>query len=131
VDSIDHGTMLDYEGATLMAKRGTWLVPTLETFQHGAAVGTATGQEQVEVEKTKAILRYQKAAFQLALANHVKIAFGVDDNPDSLNKEFHALVVGGMNPLQALQSATINAAELLGMAEQIGSLEPGKYADII
>ena len=42
VDSIEHGTMLDDEGATLMAKRGTWLVPTLETFQHGAAVGTAT-----------------------------------------------------------------------------------------
>jgi len=119
------------EGAALMAKRGTWLVPTLETFQHGAAVGTSTGQEEIEVAKTKAILKYQKAAFQRALANHVKIAFGVDDNPDFLAKEFPALVAGGMSPLQALQSATIHAAELLGMSDQAGSLEPGKYADII
>jgi len=131
VDSIEHGTMLDDEGAALMAKRGTWLVPTLETFQHGAAVGTSTGQEEIEVAKTKAILKYQKAAFQRALANHVKIAFGVDDNPDFLAKEFPALVAGGMSPLQALQSATIHAAELLGMSDQAGSLEPGKYADII
>ena len=46
VDSIEHGTMLDDEGAALMAKRGTWLVPTLETFQHGAAVGTSTGRKR-------------------------------------------------------------------------------------
>lgn len=131
VDSIEHGTMLDEEGAALMEQKGTWLVPTLETFQRGAAIGTATGQDPIEVQKTKEILRYQGPAFQRALAHHLKIAFGVDDDPDFLDNEFEALVNGGMKPLQAIQAATVNASQLLGMADQVGTIEPGKFADII
>jgi imidazolonepropionase-like amidohydrolase len=131
VDSIEHGTMLDEEGAILMAERGTWLVPTLEIFQRGVAVGTSTGYEPVEVEKGKAILPFQQPAFHRALQHRVKIAFGLDDDPDFLDKEFAALVRAGMTPLQALQSATINAADLLDLSDRIGTLEAGKYADLI
>src|SRR5213076_1154952 len=53
VDSIEHGTMLDDEGAALMEKRGTWLVPTLYTFQHGVELGTSHGQDPVSLAKTK------------------------------------------------------------------------------
>jgi imidazolonepropionase-like amidohydrolase len=59
------------------------------------------------------------------------MAFGLDDDPDFLDNEFVALVKGGMTPTEALQSATVNAAELLGLSEQIGTIEAGKFADVI
>src|SRR6202040_2769234 len=67
VDSIEHGTMLDEEGAALMAKKGTWLVPTLFTFQHGVEVGLNQGQDPISLEKCRTILRYQQPAFERAL----------------------------------------------------------------
>jgi imidazolonepropionase-like amidohydrolase len=131
VDSIEHGTMMDEEGAELMEKQGTWLVPTLYTFQHGVEQGLSQGKEAIEVEKEKAILKYQQAAFSLALKHHLKIAYGIDDDPDFVSNEFGALVRGGMTPLQAIQAATINGSQLIGMADQIGTLEAGKFADIV
>ncbi len=131
VDSIEHGTMLDEEGATLMAERGTWLVPTLYTFQHGVEIGISRGYDPVSVEKGKTILKNQEPAFRLALEHKLKIAFGLDDDPDVLPKEFEALVRGGMSPLDAIRAATVNASDLLGMSKDIGTIEPGKFADII
>jgi len=130
VDSIEHGTMLDEEGATLMEKKGTWLVPTLETFQRGAEENYP-GQEQLSTDKDKAIVKFQAAAFQRALQHHVKIAFGVDDDPDYLDREFVALVRGGMKPVEAVQAATVRAADLLGLSDRIGSLDGGKLADVV
>jgi imidazolonepropionase-like amidohydrolase len=83
------------------------------------------------LEKSKAILKFLQPAFARALKYNLKIAFGLDDDPDVLAKEFGALVRGGMTPLGALQAATVNGAELLGVSEQIGTIEPGKCADII
>jgi imidazolonepropionase-like amidohydrolase len=131
VDSIEHGTMLDDEGAALMAEKGTWLVPTLYTFYRTVEIGASLGLDPVSLEKSKAILKFLQPAFARALKYHLKIAFGLDDDPDVLAKEFGALVRGGMTPLGALQAATVNGAELLGVSEQIGTIEPGKYADII
>jgi imidazolonepropionase-like amidohydrolase len=129
VDSIEHGTVLDEETAQLMAERGTWLVPTLETFQRGVEMGLTSGQEPIMLEKGKAILRYQQPAFERALRHHVKIAFGLDDEPKFTTREFSALVTAGLTPLQALQTATTNAASLLGV--DAGVLEAGKLADVI
>jgi imidazolonepropionase-like amidohydrolase len=131
VDSIEHGTVLDDEGAELMAQRGTWLVPTLYAFQHGVEKGTSLGADPASVAKGEAILPLQRAAFQLALKHSLKIAYGVDEDPDFVSKEFGALVRGGMPPLAAIQAATINAAELIGMSKEIGTIEPGKFADIV
>ena len=131
VDSVEHGTMLDEEGATLLAQKGTWLVPTLGVFQRLPDIDLGSGHDPLSVEKSKAILKFQSAAFRRALQYHVKIAFGVDDDPDFLDREFSALVNGGMKPVEALQAATVNAAELLGLSDQIGSIEPGKFADVI
>src|SRR5712691_4655491 len=113
VDSIEHGTMLDDEGAALMAKKGTWLVPTLYTFQLGVELGTSHGQDPISLAKTKEIVAHQQPAFTRALQAHLKIAVGIDDEPQYLPKEIEALVRGGMTPLQALQTATMNGAALL------------------
>jgi imidazolonepropionase-like amidohydrolase len=131
VDSIEHGTILDDEGAELMARKGTWLIPTLETFQRGPVVAASLGSDPVSIAKQKAILPLQQAAFERALKYHVKIAYGVDDDPEYVSKEFEALVRGGLSPLGAIQAATINAAELLGWTKDMGAIESGKYADIV
>jgi imidazolonepropionase-like amidohydrolase len=131
VDSIEHGTMLDEEGAELMARKGTWLVPTLEGFQRLDLLGTSSGADAVSIEKGKAILSSLPVAFRRAMRHHVKIAFGVDDDPAFLDREFIALLQEGMKPVEALQAATVNAAELLGLSDQIGSIEAGKYADVV
>jgi imidazolonepropionase-like amidohydrolase len=114
-----------------MVKRGTWLVPTLSVIQRYGETGSARGVNPIVLEKSERILRYQSAAFRCALKQHVRIAFGLDDQPDFLPKEFLAMVRGGMKPIEALQAATIDAAELLGLSDQIGYIEPGKVADII
>jgi imidazolonepropionase-like amidohydrolase len=129
VDSVEHGTMLDDEGAALMAQKGTWLIPTLQVFQRYVEIGEKL--EPVTFAKAKAILKHQQPAFERALKHKVKIAYGVDDDPDYALREFGALVNGGMKPIQAIQAATIRGAELCGMADKIGSIEPGKFADII
>jgi imidazolonepropionase-like amidohydrolase len=81
--------------------------------------------------KTKEILAHQQPAFARALEAHLKIAVGIDDEPQYLPKEVEALVRGGMTPLQALQAATIRGAELLNWSDRIGTIEPGRLADII
>jgi imidazolonepropionase-like amidohydrolase len=133
VDSIEHGTMLDEEGAKLMEQHGTWLVPTLYCFQHDMETGLSKGRDPDSFAKGQAILAAQGPAFKLALAHHIKIAYGVDDDDvdESVSREFGALVAGGMTPLGALQAATINAATMLGKDKQFGSIEPGHFADII
>jgi len=131
VDSIEHGTMLDDEGAALMQRKGIWLVPTLYTFQYGAAQGEKLGLEPVMLAKVRRIISAQGPAFRRALAHRVRIAFGLDNTPDLLPREFDALVRGGLTPLQAIQTATVNAAELLGQKDALGSVEKGRYADLV
>jgi imidazolonepropionase-like amidohydrolase len=85
----------------------------------------------VSFAKGVAILKEQGPAFHRALDHHLKIAYGVDDEPEFVSKEFGALVRGGMKPIEALRAATINGAELTGRSKDIGSIEPGKFADIV
>ena len=131
VDSIEHGTVLDEEGAKLMEQRGTWLVPTLFCFQHDMETGLSQGRDPVSFAKGVAIIKEQGPAFKRALDHHLKIAYGIDDDADFVSKEFGALVRGGMTPIEALRAATINGAELLGREKEIGTIETGKYADIV
>ena len=130
VDSIEHGTVLDEEGARLMEAKGIWLVPTLSTFQYGIEQGEKLGLEPVMLEKLRSIIKFQPGAFHLALKHHLKIAFGLDNAPKLLPREFVALVNGGMQPIDAIRAATTNAAELLNWPD-CGSIETGKVADLI
>jgi len=100
-------------------------------FQHDIETGLSQGRDPVSFAKGVAILKEQEPAFHRALAHNLKIAYGLDDDPDYVSKEFGALVRGGMTPIDALRAATVNAAELLGRSAEIGSIEPGKFADIV
>jgi imidazolonepropionase-like amidohydrolase len=131
VDSIEHGSLLDDEGAQLMVQKGTWLVPTIDVELRTLEMGASFGVEPVMMAKEKEVVRLKRAGFEKALRYHVKIAFGVDDDPDYLTREFDAMVAWGMKPVEALQAATVNAAQLLGIADQVGTIEPGKTADIV
>jgi imidazolonepropionase-like amidohydrolase len=127
--SIEHGTFMDDEGRALMKRYGTYLVPTLEVRD---CVGANYPEEFVA--KARNIMTAQLVNFRKAVEAGVKIGFGTDigvcrfgDNA----KEFKLMVDNGMSPMRAIQAATIVDAELLGQSQQIGSITPGKRADII
>jgi imidazolonepropionase-like amidohydrolase len=133
-DTIEHGSFLDEEALRMMKERGTWFVPTLLA---GEAVGKGPVAKTMPPElqaKGAAALAKRSDTFRMALKLGVKIAFGTDSgvSPHGTNaKEFALMVEHGMSPLAALRSATSDAAKALGMEDEIGTLEPGKLADVI
>jgi imidazolonepropionase-like amidohydrolase len=127
--SIEHGTLMDDEGRMLMKQHGTYLVPTLEVRE---CVGANYAPEFVA--KAEQIMSAQLANFRKAVNAGVKIGFGTDIGvcPFGHNaREFSLMVANGMTPMQALQAATVADAQLLGMADKLGSIKPGKLADLI
>jgi imidazolonepropionase-like amidohydrolase len=127
--SIEHGTLMDDEGRALMKQYDTYLVPTLEVRD---CVGANYPAEFVA--KAGKIMGAQLVNFRKAVDAGVKIAFGTDigvcrfgDNA----REFKLMVDNGMTPMQAIQSATVIDAELLGQSQGIGSIAKGKWADLI
>jgi imidazolonepropionase-like amidohydrolase len=127
--SIEHGTLMDDEGRALMKQHGTYLVPTLETRE---CVGENYPPEFVA--KAKQIMSFQLQNFRKAVEAGVKIAFGTDIGvcPFGRNgREFNLMVQNGMTPMQAIQSATVGGADLLGIADKLGSIKQGKLADLI
>src|SRR5690606_12564265 len=135
VASIEHGSFLDEEGAKMMAERGTYLVPTLmagEAAQRAAEAGILTG---LRAEKAHAAATAMRKSIKIALAHGVPIAFGSDAGvgPHGGSARELTLLVewGGMTPMQAIQTATRNSATLLGWEDRIGTLERGKFADVI
>jgi imidazolonepropionase-like amidohydrolase len=134
IDSIEHGSFLDDEALRMMKERGTYLVPTLIA---GEWTGGRAEERHFPPEiaaKAKMALAARSGMFRKALAMGVKIAFGTDSavSPHGLNaKEFGLMVAHGMKPAAALRSATASAADLLGIAKTVGTLEPGKQADVV
>jgi imidazolonepropionase-like amidohydrolase len=127
--SIEHGTLMDDEGRALMKQHGTYLVPTLETRE---CVGTNYPPEFVA--KANQIMAFQLQNFRKAVEAGVKIAFGTDIGVCPFGKngrEFNLMVQNGMTPMQAIQSATVAGADLLGVADRVGSVKRGKLADLI
>ncbi len=135
VNSIEHGTFMDDEGIQLMKQYGTWLVPTIIAGKSTADSAKIPGYYS-EIVTPKALttgLQIQ-ATFAKAYKAGVKIAFGTDAGvfPHGKNWiEFGYMVEAGMPAMEAIKAATINAAELLGEKNKLGSIEVGKLADII
>jgi imidazolonepropionase-like amidohydrolase len=135
VSSIEHGSFLDEEGATLMGQRGTFLVPTLsaaEAVERAAKSGVLKG---LRAEKALAAAAAARHATKIALAKGVPIALGTDAGviPHGTNaREFFLMVDwGGLTNMQAIQAGTLNGAKLLGWDKNLGSLTTGKWADIV
>ncbi|HEX8800670.1 MAG TPA: amidohydrolase family protein [Terriglobales bacterium] len=130
VDSIEHGMYISDADLQTMVAHGTYYVPTLFVGEY-VAQGRAAAGAQVWVD----MIKIHEDTFRRALKAGVKIAFGTDaggfDWKIDPAKEFAIMVKYGMTPAQALRSATVTASELLGMQEKIGSLEAGKFADIV
>ncbi len=134
VHSIEHGSYLDAETATLMAERGVFLVSDVYADEHSLTHGEALGLDPAHLVKARAVSGQFRESFKLAHAAGVKIAFGTDASvfPHGENARQFALYVAlGMSPMEALQSATVNAAELIGVSEDVGTIEAGKRADLI
>ena len=135
VDSVEHGTYMDREAMGLMKRHKTWYVPTISAGRWVGELAEQPGRlpEVVRV-KAAAIGPQIQDTFARAYDAGVAIAFGTDAgvSPHGANvREFEYMVEAGMPALEALQSATINAATLLRPADEIGSLQEGRYADIV
>ena len=133
VASIEHGVYVDDEGLRLMKERGTYLVADIYDAEW-IRQGKAAGFPQDFADKQPEGDEIQRQAFKKAVQMGVKIAFGTDASvyPHGLNaRQFAWQVKYGQTPMQAIQSATIGAADLIGRDNNAGSLEPGKWADLI
>jgi imidazolonepropionase-like amidohydrolase len=134
IDSIEHGSYLDDAGIAAMKKNGTYLVPTLYLADWFLENAARIGAPEYGVNKGREIFPIARRNFQNAVKQGVKVAFGTDSAvyPHGLNaREFALYVKLGMTPLQAIQSATINAADLAKMSADLGTIEAKKFADII
>src|SRR5437870_11382494 len=135
VSSIEHGSFLDEEGAMLMGQRGTFLVPTLsaaEAVERAAKTGVLKG---LRAEKALAAAAAARHATKIAIAHKIQIALGTDAGviPHGTNaREFFLMVDwGGMTNMEAIKAGTLNGEKLLGWDNHLGSLTPGKWADIV
>ena len=135
VNSIEHGTFMDDEGMELMKQYGVWLVPTITAGKSTADSAKIPGYySDIVTPKALATGPQIQATFSKAYKAGVKIAFGTDAGvfKHGLNwLEFGYMIEAGMPAMDAIKAATINAADLLGMKNQLGSIETGKIADIV
>ena len=135
IRSIEHGIYLDDEAVQLMLERGTWLVPTLvaprgviDAAEAGASIPEAS------VAKAREVVETHRTSFARAVDAGVKVAMGTDSGvtPHGQNlRELGLMVEGGMSPMQAIVATTRSAAELMGVEDELGTLEAGKRADLV
>jgi imidazolonepropionase-like amidohydrolase len=137
VDSIEHGTYADAESYKLFKAHGAYFVPTMlvgeKVVEHAKAHPEDLNPSTVQ--KALTVVPYMLTNMHNAYAAGVKIAFGTDtfgmSNHGENAQEFASLVRAGMPPMEAIKAATWNAADLIGDTDDIGTVQPGRYADII
>ena len=134
VDSIEHGSYIDDAGIAEMKKNGTYLVPTLYLMDWFYENAEKIGTPPELIAKARVVMPAARKNVQRAFAAGVKVGFGTDAAvyPHGLNaREFAVYVKLGMTPLAAIQTATVNDADLLGWSDRVGTVEAGKFADLI
>jgi imidazolonepropionase-like amidohydrolase len=135
VDSIEHGTYGDNESFALFKKHGTYLVPTILAGKTVAELALKPGHFHPTVqEKAARIGPLMQDMFKRAYAAGVKVAFGTDSGVSTHGenaREFGYMVEAGMPAIEAILAATRNAADLIGAADRIGSIQAGRFADVI
>ncbi len=134
VVSVEHASLIDNEGLELAKARGTWLVMDIYNDDYIIEQYKKLGYPQKILEKEKRVGQLQRENFRRAVQAGIKLAFGTDAGvyPNGWNgKQFAKMVAWGMTPMQAIQSATTRAAELLAWSDRVGSIAPGHFADIV
>ena len=134
VKSIEHASLIDDEGIALAKKNGVYLDMDIYCGDYIDKEGTAQGWHPDMLHKNRETTEVQREGFRKAVKAGVKMTFGTDAGvfPHGLNaRQFKYMVRYGMTPMQAIQSATTTAAELLGWEKDVGSLTPGHYADMV
>ena len=134
IDSIEHGSLVDDEGIRLAKERGTYFVMDIYNDDYLLNEAPKFGLTEEKLEKEKTVGKWQRENFEKAFKAGVKMAFGTDAGvyPHGDNaKQFFYMVKYGMTPAQAIRAATSSAADLIGRKADVGTIESGKYADII
>ena len=136
VTSVEHGMMMDEEGVQLMKEYGTTLVPTLIAAERIIVKGKEIGTPDWAIAKAEYVFGNATRNFKRCLDEGVKIAFGTDSGTPynfhgKQTYEFELMVKYGMTPTQALMAATKGSSELMRKDHEIGSIEPGKFADVV
>jgi imidazolonepropionase-like amidohydrolase len=134
VRSIEHASLIDDEALAMAKASGTWLVMDIYNGDYIDDIGTKEKWPEEYLRKNRETTDVQRAGFTKAVKMGVKLAYGTDSGvyPHGDNaKQFAYMVRYGMTPMQAIQSATIRAAELLGKESEIGSIVPGQFADLV
>ena len=134
VRSIEHGSLMDDESIALMAEHGTFLVADVWMGDWSIEQGEREGWSPNVMRKLRETTDVQREGFAKAVEAGVRIAFGTDSGtyPHGMNaNQFASMVKYGMTPLEAIRSATVVAAELLGWRERVGALGPGLFADLV
>lgn len=134
VASIEHSSFIDDEGIALAKQHGTYLVPDIYNDDYILAEYSRMGYPEKIIEKERLVGRIQRENFQKAVKAGAKIAYGTDSGvyPHGWNaKQFYHMVKWGMTPMQAIQSATTSAADLIGWQDRVGRLAPGFFADLV
>jgi imidazolonepropionase-like amidohydrolase len=134
IDSVEHASLIDDEGIRLAKERGVYLVMDIYNDDYLLGKAIEFGLPKENVEKERAIGRLQRENFAKAVKGGAKMAFGTDAGvyPHGDNaKQFFYMVKFGLTPAQAIRAATWNAADLIGRLKDVGTIEAGKFADII
>jgi imidazolonepropionase-like amidohydrolase len=134
VNSVEHCSIVDDATIQLLKERGTYMVPTMYALDYIISNFSKKGFPPKIIAKAKSLLEEKQDGLRRMVAAGVKIAYGTDAMvmPHGLNaKDFSYLVKAGMTPMQAIQTATVRAADLLDISKKSGSISKGKYADII
>ncbi len=136
VDTLEHGTFMDDACIEEMAKHDTTFVPTLSIMHDTIMRGSQWGHSAATADKYKELDHTRKTAVRKCHAAGVRIALGTDSSgwvaPHGLNGvEFGLLVAAGLTPMEAIQAGTSNAARALNLSAQVGTVEPGKVADLV
>ena len=134
VRSIEHGSLMDDESIALMAEHGTYLVADIWMGDWTIEQGEREHWSSNVMRKLRETTDVQREGFAKALEAGVRIAFGTDSGtyPHGMNAhQFATMVKHGMTPIEAIRSATVVAAELLGWRDRVGAIEPGLFADLV
>ncbi|MGZ8585851.1 MAG: amidohydrolase family protein, partial [Actinomycetota bacterium] len=134
VRSIEHGSLMDEESIAMLADTGTYLVADLWLGDWIEERGVADGWSPDVLRKNRETTQAQREGFERCVEAGVRLAFGTDSGayPHGMNaRQFAYLVKHGMSPMQAIRSATVVAADLLGWSDRVGAIRPGAFADLV